>query len=189
VARATRWLINGLIGLLILFATVQGVPLKMNAAINRVRWVADLAGIGHQEWNMFAPVPDHQNHRLSAEIMSSFEHVAGQWTMPNWREYPPTRRFWMHRWSEYYDHVWANHNTVCWPALAQHALRSAKYSQAADDEPPRQVKLMVETVTFPRPSGDRWPPPVPPHTYDDKWILWIEQLHLGGSESETDNLP
>jgi hypothetical protein len=184
--RCKRWLVNGLIVLLLGFAIVQGMPLKMQAATNRVRWLADLVGIGHEEWNMYAPSPDRQNHRVSAEVLSSFEHVAGRWSMPNWRGLSTAERFRLHRWSEYYDHVWLNYNSLCWPALAQRVVRE---TNVPPDEELRQVKLMVESKSFPPPTGNRWPPPVPPDGYDDKWVLWIEQLHLGQADAEEANQP
>jgi hypothetical protein len=187
--RGRRWLVNALIVLLVAFMLIQGLPLKLSATSNRVHWLADWVGIGHEEWNMFAPMPDHQNHRVTAEVMSSFEHVAGRWSMPNWREFSTAERFRLHRWNEYYDHVWMNNNQVCWPALALHALRNAKYETSLTEDPPKQVKLMVETVTFPLPTGTRWPPPVPPEKFDDKWVLWIEQLHLNDAPGEGGNDP
>jgi len=187
--RARRWLANGLIVLLLGGALIQGLPLKLAATSNRVHWIADWAGIGHEEWNMFAPEPDHQNHRVTAEVMSSFEHVAGHWSMPRWRELSLAEHFRQHRWNEYYDHVWLNNNQVCWPALAQHALRNAKYETSPAEEPPKQVKLLVESVTFPVPTGDRWPPPIAPEKFDDKWVLWIEQLHLNNASGESGDQP
>ncbi|QDU29154.1 hypothetical protein ETAA8_42610 [Anatilimnocola aggregata] len=172
--------INGLIAVFILLMVLQGMPLNMPAATVHARLTADWLGIGSGAWDMYAPVPDRQNHRLSAELMSSESHVVARWSSPEWRKQSAYQRFWGHRWAEYYDNVWGNNNAALWPALAQHvadqhAVNSA-LGKVQDDEPLRQVKLIAETKGLAPPAGERWPKPVPPEGYDDNWVLSIEPL-------------
>ncbi|WP_425614730.1 hypothetical protein NA78x_004605 [Anatilimnocola sp. NA78] len=166
---------NLVIVFLLVLMLQQGMPLAMPAATLHARYAADWLGIGHQPWNMYAPTPDQQNHRLSAQIMSSNEHVIATWHSPAWRDKSTWQRFWGHRWTEYYDNIWMNHHADLWPALAQHVVRDAKLKYSPDDLP-RQVKLIAETKSLSSPSGSRWPAPIPPEDYDDNWVLAIEPL-------------
>ena len=180
--RLRRRCVNVLVGILFLMMLLQGMPLNMNAATNGVKWLGDWVGAGHYGWSMFAPDPDRQNHRISAEVMDSDDHVLAEWKMPDWRELSSAERFRLHRWNEYYDNVWMNQNNRCWPALAQHVVRSTKLPPALE-APPQQVRLIAETKTIPHPRSKpgeppakRWPKPGPPEGYDDRWVLSIEQL-------------
>lgn len=155
---------------------LQGLPLNMPAATNGTRWAADWLGIGHPPWNMYAPVPDRQNNRLAAEIMNDEDQVIAHWSAPEWEKLSAGRRFSLHRWSEYYDHVWTIDNAHCWPALAQHINnRALKPDQAANGSA-RQVRLIMQQQLLAPPAGNRWPPPVPPEGYDERWVLSNEPL-------------
>lgn len=169
-------LLNGFISVLLVLMLLQGLPLNMPAATVHCRYVADWIGIGHQPWNMYAPFPDSQNHRLTAQLMSSDEHVVATWTSPEWRKQSTYERFWGHRWAEYYDHVWMNHNADLWPALAQHIVKETPLESSEDPEPLKQVKLIAETKSLSPPAGAHWPRPIPPEGYDDNWVLSIEPL-------------
>ncbi len=168
--------VNGLIGLVLALMLLQGLPLNMQAATNSARYLGDWLGIGHETWNMYAPDPDRQNHRLTAEIMSSDEHVIASWSTPKWPMLSAAERFRLHRWSEYYDHVWMNNNADCWPALARHVVNTTPRQSSPDVEPPRQVRLIAETKLLKAPEGNTWPAPIPPEGYDDRWVLKIEPL-------------
>jgi hypothetical protein len=168
--------INGMIALLLVLMVLQGMPLNMNAVVVKARYVADWLGIGHGGWNMFAPEPDRQNHRLTAEVMADDSYVLVTWSSPYWPELSPLTRFRMHRWSEYFDHVWMNDNSACWPVLARYVANTAKIPYEGDDNRPRQVRLIRESHILPEPTGSRWPKPQPPAEYNDSWILSIEPL-------------
>ena len=177
-----RWIQNIAIIALLCLMVLQGMPLNMNAANYSARWLADWMGCGHGGWGMFAPEPDRTNHRVSAEIMDSDDHVLATWTMPSWKKQTSLQRFRNHRWNEYYDNVWLNHHAGCWPKLAEHIVRTTKLPPVSE-APPQQVRLIAETkfLTDPRgkpgdPPPARWPKPVPPEGYDDRWVLSIEQL-------------
>gem|GEM_PF-6554765 len=179
--RSDHWLqlrrrcINGMAAILFALMVLQGMPLNINAASYAARWLCDWVGAGHYGWSMFAPDPDRQNHRISAEIMDSDDHVLATWSMPRWPEHSSLVRFRQHRWNEYYDNVWMNHHSRCWPALAQHIVRTTKRSPG-NEAAPKQVRLIAETKTLSIPSGSRWPKPGPPEGYDDRWVLSIEPL-------------
>lgn len=176
-----RWLlirrvgVNCCVAFLIGLMLLQGLPLNMNAATSGAKWIGDWLGVGHLGWSMFAPFPDRQNHRVTAEIMDTDDHVLQTWSMPRWPDHSSAERFRKHRWAEYYDNVWMNHNSNCWPALAQHIVRTSKLPPGLE-APPRQVRLIAETKTLPEPKGNRWPKPGPPEGYDDRWVLSIEPL-------------
>ncbi|WP_254507807.1 hypothetical protein [Anatilimnocola floriformis] len=178
---AQRWLrlrrrgVCGLVVFLVALMVLQGAPLNINAASYAARWLADWMGAGHYGWSMFAPTPDAQNHRISAEIMDSDDHVLAKWSMPHWPEHSSATRFRKHRWAEYYDNVWMNSNNRCWPALAQHIVNTAKLPPGGE-APPKFVKLIAETKTLPAPTGNRWPKPGAPEGYDDRWVLSNEPL-------------
>jgi hypothetical protein len=181
-ARVRRGCLNIAIVALLTLMVVQGMPLNMNATNYSARWCADWMGCGHLGWGMFAPEPDRTNHRISAEIMDSDDHVLATWTMPNWQKHSSFDRFRLHRWNEYYDNVWTNNNSRCWPKLAEHIVRTTKLPPGLE-APPKQVRLIAETkfLTDPRgkpgdPPPARWPKPAPPEGYDDRWVLSIEQL-------------
>jgi hypothetical protein len=167
--------INGGIVLLLGLMVLQGMPLNMNAANGGARYIADWLGIGHETWNLYAPEPDRQNHRLTAEIMSDENYVLAHWSSPHWPDLSPAQRFRMHRWTEYYDNVWMNDHSACWSPLSRHIYRTAKIPPAEDNQP-RQVRLIREWNFLPEPKGDRWPKPVPPETYTDSHVLHIEPL-------------
>ena len=170
------WLVNGAIVLLLFLMILQGMPLNMNEAVGGARYIADWLGIGHETWSMFAPEPDRQNHRLTAEIMSDDSHVLATWSTPHWPDWSPLERFRKHRWTEYYDNVWMENNRACWPVLARHIYRTTKIPYEGDDNQPRQVRLIRESNLLPEPTGTRWPKAVPPKEYNDSWILSIEPL-------------
>lgn len=180
-ALQNRWLlirrvgVNVFVAFLLGLMCLQGLPLNMNAATNSAKWLGDWLGVGHLGWSMFAPFPDRQNHRVTAEIMDSDDHVLQTWAMPRWPDHSAAERFRKHRWAEYYDNVWMNNNSNCWPALAQHIVRTSKLPRGLE-APPRQVRLIAETKTLPEPKGNHWPKPGPPEGYDDRWVLSIEPL-------------
>lgn len=178
VPRWRQWRRRGVscvVAFLFLLMVLQGMPLNMNAATYAAHWLADWMGAGHYSWSMFAPNPDAQNHRISAEIMDSDDHVLAHWSMPRWPEHSSAYRFRKHRWAEYYDNVWRNNNQRCWPALAQHIVRTSKLPPG-NEAPPQSVKLIAETKTLAEPKGNRWPKPGPPEGYDDRWVLSNEPL-------------
>lgn len=174
--RVQLWLVNGLIGLLLGLMILQGLPLNMNASIGGARYIADWLGIGHDSWGMFAPEPDRQNHRLIAEITSDDNHVLATWSTPYWPDWSPTRRFRKHRWTEFYDNVWTNDNSACWPVLARHIYRTTKFPPGGENQP-RQVRIIRESNLLPEPQGTRWPKAVPPAAYSDNYVLHIEPLN------------
>lgn len=170
------WCLNGTIVLLLALMILQGMPLNMNAANGGARYIADWLGIGHETWNMYAPEPDRQNHRLTAEIMSDDSHVLATWSTPRWTDLSPVERFRQHRWTEYFDHVWMNDHNACWRVLAQHIYRTTKVPYEGEGNQPRQVRLIRESHLLAEPTGNRWPKPMPPTDYNDSWILSIEPL-------------
>ena len=169
------WVVNGFIVLLLAIMILQGMPLNMNAAIGGARYTAAWLGISHENWSMYAPEPDRQNHRLTAEIMSDDNHVLATWSTPHWPDWSPLTRFRKHRWTEYYDNVWMNDNSACWPFLARHIYRTSKLPYTGEDKP-RQVRIIRESNLLPEPTGSRWPKAAPPEAYNDSWILSIEPL-------------
>jgi hypothetical protein len=174
--RLANWLTNGLILMALGLMLLQGLPLNMPGATLRARYLADWLGIGHQPWDMYAPVPDSQNHRIVAELLDGNDHVVARWHSPEWRKQAAMQRFWGHRWTEYYDNVWWNSNDYLWNRLAQHVAAETRIQPYDPDQRPTQVKLIAEVQSLAAPVGNRWPRPVPPDDYNDNWVLSIEPL-------------
>lgn len=175
-SRVRAWGVNTLIVLLVVAMLAQSLPLNMPATTLRVRYLADWIGIGHPPWDLYAPVPDHQNHRISAELIAGDDHVIARWHSPEWRKQSAAKRFCQHRWTEYYDNIWGINNAPLWPSLARYIVASTPQRPFDPDERPTQVKLIAETRVLSDPQGNRWPAPVPPEGYGDNWVLSIEPL-------------
>jgi hypothetical protein len=103
---------------------------------------------------MFAPEPDHMNHRLHVVV----EFASGkqrEWRSPDWPERSNWRRFVTSRELEYYDEIHAASDTPL-EEFADWLLRTQP--EFAGEGPPQRIEIWREVAEIPDPRFHGWQP-------------------------------
>jgi hypothetical protein len=118
-------------------------------------------------WNLFAPIPDHQNHRLHADIVYDDTTVV-EWNSPEWQSQTPWQRFTGHRESEFIENIWLDTNSVAWRDFARYLQQHA----GLPDSIPDRVILSVNTGDVPDPGQTPWPSVTSRRPLDQKRVFF-----------------
>lgn len=148
-----RYAVNAFIACIIILFTIDGMPglLRSHALLQeKIDPVLKVTGLWQGPWNLFAPEPDKENIRVSAEVLYPDGSVF-RWRSPDWKDQSRWHRFRNFRKQEYYDNARRDVNQSAWPALARHVLQLAN-QQHGSEFPPAQISLTRHWWTIPDPK-------------------------------------
>jgi hypothetical protein len=102
---------------------------------------------------LFAPDPDHQNHRL--KIVFAYSDLStSEWASPEWADQGVGERFRGSRWTEYFDNIISRQNSAAWPAMLNYYV---SLQQARDPARPIiQATLFKRTAPIVLPPVSDW---------------------------------
>ena len=153
IAKIRRYAVNTFIACIIIVFTIDGL-LALNTFHAVVQKQLDpllkATGLWQGPWDLFAPTPDKENIRLSAEVLYPDGSVF-RWQSEDWKEQARWYRFRRFRIQEYYDNARRDSNRAAWPGLARYVLQLAA-EQPPSELSPIQVKLTRHWWTVPNPK-------------------------------------
>lgn len=118
---------------------------------NRLDPLLDKTGLWQGDWQLFAPVPDHINTRLSVHIDYEDEPSVS-WYQPDWSSMSgPQKSLWFRRMA-FLDAIRLDRNSSAWKSFCCAIVRQVG-SENAD---PRKVTLIVREQVIPAPDKFWW---------------------------------
>jgi hypothetical protein len=151
--------------LVVLVEAVPGVPSRIRSLVDP--W-ARRVGFDQDQWRMFAPDPDRQNHRIYAVV----EYADGsrrEWRPPDWREQTRWERFLTHRQSKFAENI-ANPGFVdVQKPMAEWVVREIARRGDAPGAKATRVVFWVEHGKIPDPMYFPWPSVKERHPFEEKY--------------------
>ena len=155
----------GAILLVVVIEAMPGVPSQIRSYVDP--W-ARAVGFDQDQWLMFAPTPDRQNHRIFVTI----EYADGsrrEWRPPEWRDQSRWERFVTHRQSKFAENIANPGHLVAIPSTARWIEREI----ARGDDPPQarpvRARFWTEEAKVPDPMYFPWPSVRERHDFETKW--------------------
>lgn len=153
-ARVGRWGANVAIAALLVLMLLQTCPGVPDWLFWRPRAYAELLGLQQNNWSMFTPAPDSENHRLRASIWYyDGHHVV--WRSPDYDQQSWWERFVGHRRSEYIDEIHSPFYAPALPGLARW-LGETNRKTAGVEGRLETIAIHVESTTIPDPRIKGW---------------------------------
>ncbi|MGB0581521.1 MAG: hypothetical protein ACPGVU_17630 [Limisphaerales bacterium] len=148
-----RYAVNIFIVCIIALFTIDGMPDFITSHVmlrDNLNPILKKIGLWQGPWDLFAPEPDKENIRITAEVIYADGGVF-KWSSPDWRKKSRWYLVRHYRRQEYYDNARRDVNQPAWPALARHVLQLAAEQPVSDDSP-AQISLTRHWWIAPDPN-------------------------------------
>ena len=137
---------------------------------NTIDPVLDVTGLWQGSWELFAPVPDHVNVRVGANLKWE-DGSQTTWLQPNWHEmsaWEKTRNF---RKMSFFDELWRSYNSPAWDSFCEYLAAQESVGKSVEL---RSIVLFQERDLIPIPT-EQWRPAYGAPQYDihSKLITWF----------------
>jgi hypothetical protein len=165
--------VHGLIAALLALMIVQTFPGAPEWLVGWPRAAAQLTGWHQGTWNLFAPEPDNENHRLRA-VIEYHDGEIRHWQSPDWRAQSIGERFVGHRRSEYYDKLRQPFYEPAMPGFVRW-LALMERPDAVAAARPKRVEVHADYYEIPDPRWHGWQTPAAP-LFDQSTLLYAEEF-------------
>ena len=108
----------------------------------------DVTGLWQGSWALFAPMPDHVNVRVTAELNWG-DGSQTVWQQPNWQSMSPWAKMRYFRQMSYYDGLWRSSNAAAWEPFCE---KLAEQESRAKTGALKSIVLFQQRDVIPHPA-------------------------------------
>jgi hypothetical protein len=159
----------GLGGIMLLDAAPQYTLLHSNLK-RMIDPVLDKTGLWQGSWELFAPIPDHVNVRVGANLKWA-DGRQTTWLQPNWHEMSAWEKMRNFRRMSYFDELWQSANSPAWDPFCQYLANEQSAGKSVELT---SMVLFQDRDVIALPS-DQWRPAysAPQYGIHSKLITWF----------------